>query len=40
MKKGLSVLPKKWIKKYVFRPPNPAAYTFELRDGKYHFVLI
>lgn len=38
MKKSLSnLIPNSFVKKYSFRPPDPAKYTFEFRDRKYHF---
>ncbi|CAK89821.1 unnamed protein product (macronuclear) [Paramecium tetraurelia] len=41
MKKSLSALiPNSFIKKYSFRPPEPAKYAFEFRDKKYHFFPI
>ncbi|CAD8181454.1 unnamed protein product [Paramecium pentaurelia] len=41
MKKSLSnLIPNSFVKKYSFRPPDPAKYTFEFRDRKYHFFPI
>ncbi|CAD8083965.1 unnamed protein product [Paramecium primaurelia] len=41
MKQSLgNLIPNSLVKKYSFRPPNPAQYTFEFKDGKYYFFPI